>query len=79
MKETADVYSAQKAKIAIAAVKSIKTINEITQEHSIRPSRRVSPWKKDLSAKTGSLLEGKRGPKPINVQSDPEHSPGLDT
>ncbi|WP_281355248.1 hypothetical protein [Candidatus Methylobacter favarea] len=29
MKETADVYSAQKAKIAIAAVKSIKTINEL--------------------------------------------------
>lgn len=32
--------SAQKAKVALEAVKGIKTINEIAQEHGVHPRRR---------------------------------------
>jgi transposase len=32
----------------------------------------VTQWKKELFANAGSLFEGKRGPKPVNAQSDPD-------
>ena len=64
---------AQKAKVALAAVKGLKTINEIAQEFSVHPTQ-VNQWKKELMDNAGSLFEGKRGPKPTNEQSivDPE-------
>ena len=62
---------AQKAKIALEAVKGLKTINEIAQEHGVHPTQ-VSQWKKELLDNAGSLFEGKRGPKPVNAQSDPD-------
>ena len=52
---------AQKAKIALEAVRGIKTINEIAQDNSVHPTQ-VSQWKKDLLDNAGSLFEGKRGP-----------------
>ena len=62
---------AQKAKVALEAIKGTKTINEIAQENSVHPTQ-VSQWKKELLENAGSLFEGKRGPKPINAQSDPD-------
>ena len=62
---------AQKAKIALEAVRGTKTINEIAQENSVHPTQ-VSQWKKELLDNAGSLFEGKRGPKPTNAQSDPD-------
>jgi transposase len=63
---------AQKAKVALAAVKGMKTINEIAQEFGVHPTQ-VNQWKKDLVEHAGSLFEGKRGgPKPVNAQSDPD-------
>jgi len=62
---------AQKAKVALEAVKGTKTINEIAQEHGVHPNQ-VSQWKKELLANAGSLFEGKRGPKSSNAQNDPE-------
>ena len=59
---------AQKAKVALAAVKGLKTINEIAQEFSVHPTQ-VNQWKKELMDNAGSLFEGKRGPKPTNEQS----------
>jgi hypothetical protein len=32
----------------------------------------VAQWKKELLTNAGSLFEGKRGPKPVNAQSDPD-------
>ena len=32
----------------------------------------MSQWKKELMENAGSLFEGKRGPKPVSGQSDPE-------
>ena len=53
---------AQKAKVALEAVKGTKTVNEIAQEYGVHPTQ-VAQWKKDLLANAGSLFEGKRGPK----------------
>ena len=60
--------SAEKAKVALAAVKGIKTINEIAQEHGVHPTQ-VNQWKKELLDNVGSLFEGKRGPKPVNAEN----------
>ncbi len=49
---------AQKAKVALEAFKGMKTINEIAQEHGIRPNQ-VSQWKKELLENAGSLFKGK--------------------
>ena len=62
---------AQKAKVALAAVKGTKTINEIAQEYGVHPTQ-VNQWKKELLENASSLFEGKRGPKPVNAQSDPD-------
>lgn len=62
---------AQKAKVALEAVKGMKTINEIAQEYGVHPNQ-ASQWKKELLENAGSLFEGKRGPKPVNAVSDPE-------
>jgi transposase-like protein len=62
---------AQKAKIALEAMKGLRTINEIAQEHGVHPTQ-VGQWKMELLDNAGSLFEGKRGPKAVNVQSDPD-------
>jgi transposase len=63
--------SEQKAKIALVAIKGIKTINEIGQEYGVHPTQ-VSQWKKELLENAASLFEGKRGPKPVNAESAPD-------
>lgn len=62
---------AQKAKVAVEAIKGAKTVNQIAQEYGVHPNQ-ASLWKKELLANAGSLFEGKRGPKPANVQNDPD-------
>lgn len=62
---------AQKAKVALEAIKGTQTINEIAQAYGVHPTQ-VSQWKKELLTNAGSLFEGKRGPKPVNAQSDPD-------
>ena len=46
---------AQKAKVALAAIKGLKTINEIAQEFSVHPTQ-VNQWKKELMDNAGSLF-----------------------
>jgi transposase-like protein len=62
---------AQKAKVALEAIKGTKTINEIAQEHGVHPTQ-VGQWKKELLDNASSLFESKRGPKPVNAQNDPD-------
>jgi transposase-like protein len=62
---------AQKAKVALEAIKCAKTVNEIGQEFGVHPTQ-VTQWKKELLANAGSLFESKRGPKRVNAQSDPD-------
>lgn len=59
----------QKAKVALAAIKGVKTVNEIAQEYGVHPTQ-VNQWKKDLLANAGNVFEGKRGPKPANTEVD---------
>ncbi|HEV2523767.1 MAG TPA: helix-turn-helix domain-containing protein, partial [Gammaproteobacteria bacterium] len=58
----------QKAKVALEAIRGIKTVNEIAQQFGIHPTQ-VSHWKRELQEQAGDLFEGKRGPKPT---ADPE-------
>jgi transposase len=62
---------AQKAKVALEAIKGVKTINQIAQENSVHPTQ-VNLWKKELLAKAGELFETRRGTKPMDAQSNPE-------
>ena len=70
-KQTEDFSGAQKAMVALEAVKGTKTVSEIAQEYGVHPTQ-VAQWKKELLTNAGSLFEGKRGPKPVNAQSDPD-------
>ena len=54
----------QKAKVAIEAIRGIKTVNEIAQQFEVHPTQ-VSQWKKELQEQAAGLFEGKRGPKPV--------------
>ena len=70
--KTRKVHSAGfKAKVALEAVREIKTLNEIGQEYGVHPVQ-VSHWKKALLEKASDLFEGKRGPPAVSEQSDPE-------
>jgi transposase len=57
-----------KAKVGLEAVRSVKTINEIAQEHNVHPQL-VMQWKKEILENVSSLFETKRGPKPIDPTS----------
>lgn len=61
----------QKAKVALAALKGDKTINELAQESGVHPTQ-INQWKKELQERAAELFETKRGPKPVDEQSDPE-------
>ena len=54
----------QKEKVAIEAIRGIKTVNEIAQQFEVHPTQ-VSQWKKELQEQAAGLFEGKRGPKPV--------------
>ncbi len=61
----------QKAKLALSALKGDKTINELSQESGVHPTQ-INQWKKELQERAVELFENKRGPKPVDEQSDPE-------
>lgn len=61
----------QKAKVALAAIRGLKTVNEIAQQHGVHPTQ-VTQWKKELLDNAGSVFEQKRGPKPVDAESDPD-------
>lgn len=62
----------EKAKVALAAIKGHKTVNEIAQEYGVHPTQ-VNQWKKELLENASQVFEGKRGPKAeaTTVKVDP--------
>ena len=62
---------AQKAKVALEAVKGNKTVNEIAQEYGVHPTQ-VGLWKKALLENSGQLFDVKRSAKTIDPQNDAE-------
>ena len=60
-----------KAKVALEAIRGIKTVNEIGQEFGVHPTQ-VGLWKKELQAQASSLFDARRGPKPADLSASPE-------
>ncbi len=60
-----------KAKVALEAIRGIKTVNEIGQEFGVHPTQ-VGLWKKELQDQASSPFDAKRGPKPIDPSASPE-------
>ena len=60
-----------KAKVGLEALKGVKTINGIGQEHGVHPVQ-VGQWKKAIQEQAKRLFEGKRGPKPVVEHKEPE-------
>ena len=63
--------SQYKAKVALEAIRGIKTLNEIAQEFAVHPTQ-VGEWKKALLAQAPGIFDGKRGPKPDDPSASPE-------
>ena len=71
-KKTRKIFSSDfKAKVALEAIRGVKTLNEIGQEFGVHPVQ-VGTWKKELQEQASSLFETKRGPKPVEPAADPE-------
>ena len=60
-----------KAKVGLAALRGVKTINEIGQEYGVHPAQ-VGQWKKEIQEQAKTLFEGKRGPTPLAAHREPE-------
>ncbi len=59
------------AKVGLEAIRGVKTVNEISQEHGVHPVQ-VGPWKKEILEQAGTLFETNRGRKPADDQGAPE-------
>jgi transposase-like protein len=60
-----------KARVALEAIRGIKTVNEIGQEFGVHPTQ-VGLWKQALLAQAGSVFDTARGPKPADLSASPE-------
>ena len=60
-----------KARVALEAIRGVKTTNEIAQEFGVHPVQ-VGQWKKAISEQAGTLFEGKRGRKKAEESTDPD-------
>ena len=66
------VFSGEfKAKIALEAVRGIKTVNEIAQEYGVHPTQ-VGQWKRELQEQAAGLFEVKRGVRPVDQSASPD-------
>ncbi len=63
--------SQHKAKVALEAIRGVKTVNEIAQEFSVHPTQ-VGQWKKELQVQAAGIFDTKRGPKPEDPSACPE-------
>jgi transposase-like protein len=62
---------AQKAKIALEAIKAQKTVNEIALEYGVHPTQ-IGLWKKALLENAGQVFDTKRSSKPTDAAMDPD-------
>ena len=53
-----------KAKVALEAVRGLKTINEIGQEYGVHPVQ-VGQWKREVQEQAKTLFQTRRGPAPM--------------
>lgn len=60
-----------KAKVALEAIRGIKTVNEIAQEFRVHPTQ-VGLWKKELREQAAGLFDARCDPKPVDQSASPE-------
>lgn len=66
------IFSSQfKAKVALDAIRGVRTVNEIAQEFGVHPTQ-VGLWKKMLQEQASGIFDIVRGPKPPDPSSSPE-------
>ena len=59
-------FSSQfKAKVALEAIRGVKTVTEIAQQFGVHPTQ-VGQWKKVLQDQASSIFDSERGPKPTD-------------
>lgn len=60
MKQSRRTFSPEfKAKVAIEAIKEVKTISELAQIYQVHPNL-ISLWKKDFLSNAGKVFDGGR-------------------
>jgi transposase-like protein len=60
-----------KAKVALEAIRGVKTVNEIAQDFGVHPTQ-VGQWKKELQGQAAGLFEVKRGARPVDQSASPD-------
>jgi len=66
------VFSRQiKAKVALEAIRGIRTVNEIGLEFGVHPTQ-LGLRKKELHEQAASLFDSKSDPKPVDQSTSPE-------
>jgi transposase-like protein len=66
------VHSAEfKAKVALEALRGVKTLNEVGQEYSVHP-KMVGDWKLEIQRQAKTVFDVKRGKKKINEDANLE-------
>jgi transposase-like protein len=60
-----------KAKVALEAIRGVKTVNEIAQVFGVHPTQ-VGLWKKELQEQAAGLFDVRRGPKLVDQSTSPE-------
>ena len=57
--------------MGLEAIRGVKTVNEIGQDHGVHPAQ-VGQWKKEILEQAGTLFEKKRGPKQVDGAGEPD-------
>jgi transposase len=52
-----------KAKVALEAIRGVKTVTDIAQQFGVHPTQ-VAQWKKVLQDQASHIFDSERGPKP---------------
>jgi len=63
MSRTRKTFSGEfKAKVALEAIRGLKTLNELAREYQVHPNA-ISLWKKQMLDNLPEIFASKRGPK----------------
>jgi transposase len=61
--------AAFKAKVGLEALRGVKTVNQIGQEHGVHPVQ-VGQWQREIQERAESLFATKRGPRKADGPRD---------
>ncbi len=61
--------AAFKAKVGLEAIRGVKTVNQIGQEHGVHPVQ-VGQWQREIQDRAESLFATQRGPRKADGPGD---------